>query len=93
MAEDAAVRVEYLALGHEADVFAVFNHREIPRPGVVERLHYIIHALPHLDAGCRRCHKCAHAHTPVQLGAEHDVAYVVEQHHAHQLAALVDYRE
>lgn len=36
MAQYTPVGVEYLGFADEADVFAVFDHRQVPRAGYVE---------------------------------------------------------
>ena len=86
MAEDAAVGVENLALRHEAYVGIAVDNGQVPCLGVVEGLHHLVHAVVDLDFGRRHRHEGAHAHTAVEVGAEHDVADFVEQHQPDEFA-------
>ena len=94
MFQHLAVAVEYLALGHEAYIFAILvNDGQIPGSGVVKCLHYLLHWSADDDLGGRNCHEAVDLHASVQVRAEHDVADVVELHNADEFPVVVGDRE
>ena len=52
MSQHTSVGIKYLRLRHEAHIFAIFNHRQIPCTRVIEFLHNRIHTLAHFHT-CR----------------------------------------
>lgn len=66
VAQDAAVGVEDLALGDEAEVVALaVDHGQVPRPRSVEFLHYLVHVLTDDDLVGRRGHERRNVHLAV----------------------------
>lgn len=90
VAEDSAVGIEDFALADKADIAAMLYDRQIPRPGVIESFHDLVHSFADFNLGRGYGHKFAYKHLAVEVGSEHDVANVVEQDDAEQLAVVVD---
>lgn len=94
MPQHSAVRVEDFRFGHEAYIVViVIDYRQIPCPGIVEGFHHFIHRVVDVNFGWRHRHESAHMHALIQVGTEHDVAYIVKQHYADQAIIVVNYRE
>ena len=88
MDENAAIGVEDFGFGNEAYVAAVVDHREVPGSGVIEDFHHLLHGGIDVDLRGRCAHEFLNMHASIEVGAEHDVADIVENHHTEQIAAL-----
>ena len=89
MAKNPAVGIKNLGFADEANILAMFNDRQIPGAGVVKLLHYLLHGLADLDLSRRRTHKLHDMHPPVEVRAEHNIAYIVEQDDSKKFPVMV----
>ena len=89
MLEHLAITIEDFALGDEAHIFAVLiDDRQVPSARIIKGAHHFFHGCANSDSSRRLRHETLDIDASVQVGTEHDVAYVVKQHDANECAIV-----
>ena len=87
----AVVGVETGAVDVSQQAVVGVEHRQHVGVSRFELLHHVLHGVVHAQGFRGRCHELSHLEMVVKLGAEHQVADVVDVHFAQQLAGIVEH--
>ena len=79
MDQHFSIRVEYLCLRYETDVFVILKNRQVPRFRVFEFFHNHLHGIVDVDHHGRSRHEIPHVSFRVQFLVKHHVANVIQQ--------------